>query len=220
MSRALRLGVLVSGEGTTMEYLADLIDGGRLPAQIVLVIADRPHAHAIEKARRRGLANAVLPLKGVPEALWAAQMDRELHEKRVELVVLAGFLSVIPAAWLSGWVGRVINLHPALLPKFGGPGMYGHRVHEAVIAAGERESGASVHLVTPEVDEGPVLLQARVPVLPGDTPKSLEDRIRPVERELLAQVIRRFADGAWPIPYVPPAAAGRRDGDEERARRG
>jgi len=218
MSRPLHLGVLVSGEGTTLDYLAELIDGGRLPAQIVLVVADRPHAGAIEKARRRGLPTVVLPLKGVPEALWAAQMDHELSEKRVELVVLAGFLSVIPAGWLSGWVGRVINLHPALLPKFGGPGMYGARVHRAVLAAGERESGASVHLVTPQVDEGPVLAQSKVPVLPGDTPESLEARIRPAERELLAQVIRRFADGAWPLPYAPSAGEARRGMSDGRGR--
>jgi phosphoribosylglycinamide formyltransferase-1 len=213
MSRLLRIAVLASGEGTTLEYLAEQIDGGRLPAQIALVVCDRPHAHAIERARRRGLPTVVLPLKGVPEALWAAQMDRELHDRRVELVVLAGFLSVIPAAWLSGWVGRVINLHPALLPKFGGPGMYGHHVHAAVLKAGETESGASVHIVIPEVDGGPVLLQAKVPVRPGDTVESLEARIRPVERELLTQAIRRFADGAWPLPYAPPAERGRPIGD-------
>jgi phosphoribosylglycinamide formyltransferase-1 len=219
MPRSLRLAVLVSGEGTTLEYLAEQIDGGRLPAQIVLVVADRPHARAIERARRRGLPTVVLPLKGVPEALWATQMDHELSERRAELVVLAGFLSVIPGSWLSGWVGRVINLHPALLPKFGGPGMYGHRVHEAVLRAAEHESGATVHLVTAEVDGGPILSQARVPVLTGDTPETLEARIRPVERELLVHAIRRFADGAWPLPYAPPAERPR-PAEEERGTTG
>jgi phosphoribosylglycinamide formyltransferase 1 len=201
VSRVLRLAVLVSGEGTTLEGLADAIDGGHLPASIVLVVADRPHAPAIERARRRGIPTVVLPMRGTPGATWADHLDSALHERRAELVLLAGFLSIVPDDWLDRWVGRVINIHPSLLPKYGGRGFYGRHVHEAVLAAGEPETGASVHLVTRSVDAGPVLAQARLPIGASDTPETLRARLRPIELDLLAQTIRRFADGSLPLPY-------------------
>ena len=209
MSRSLRLALFVSGEGTTLEAVAEAIDGGHLPATIRLVVCDRPHAPAIERARRRGLPTTVLPMRGVPASAWQPRLATELAERRVELVVLAGFLSILPADWLREWAGRVINLHPALLPKFGGPGFYGRRVHEAVLASGDRESGATVHVVTAEVDGGPIVAQARVPVEPGDTPDSLRERLRPVETGLLCETIRRFSVGELPLPFpIPGAAAG------------
>ncbi len=207
MSRVLPVAVFLSGEGTTFDALAEAIAGGHLPARIVLVLSDRPHARGIERARHRGLPTAVRPLHGrVPEA-WAAEVDAILRDRGAELVVLAGFLAILPAAFLARWRGRVINVHPSLLPNFGGPGMYGLRVHTAVLEAGERETGASVHLVTEAVDAGPVLLQEPVPVEPADTPETLRDRVRPVERRLLADVIRHFADGEWPLPHPLAGAA-------------
>ncbi|MCI4370825.1 MAG: hypothetical protein L3J81_05815, partial [Thermoplasmata archaeon] len=101
------------------------------------------------------------------------------------------------------WAGRTVNVHPSLLPRHGGPGLYGRRVYESVLAAGDRESGATVHLVTDRVDEGPRLLQERFPVEPGDTPESLQVRTQAVERRLLLEAVARFADGRWPLPYVP-----------------
>ncbi|HEV2429180.1 MAG TPA: phosphoribosylglycinamide formyltransferase [Thermoplasmata archaeon] len=199
MARRLRIAVLVSGEGTTLEYLADAIQGGHIPATIQIVVADRAHAPAIEKARLRGLPTVVLPLRGASESSWAAHLNQELSVRRVELVVLAGFLSVVPPAFLSGWDGRVLNVHPSLLPKFGGRGFYGLRVHRAVLAEGERESGASVHWVTDVLDGGRVVGQSRVPVEPGDTPERLQERIRPVERALLAETLAKIADGTIPL---------------------
>jgi phosphoribosylglycinamide formyltransferase-1 len=202
VTRVLTIGVLVSGEGTTLDAIAELASGGHLPVHIALVVADRPHAPAIERARRRGLATLVLPSRGVPLEAWASRLTRELRERGVELVVLAGFLTILPPGWVADWPGRAINLHPALLPRHGGPGFYGARVHEAVLAAGERETGATVHVVTGEVDRGPTIAQERLEVLPGDTPASLRARLHPVEVELLAATLRRFADGSLPLPYV------------------
>ena len=217
MSRELTLGVLVSGEGTTLDAIAEQASGGHLAVRIALVVSDRPHAPAIEKARRRGLATLVLPSRGMPPDAWARRLTSELNERGVELVVLAGFLTILPASWFADWRGRAINLHPALLPLHGGPGFYGSRVHEAVLAAGERETGATVHLVIPEVDRGPTIAQARLEVLPGDTPESLRARLHPVEVDLLATVLRRFADGSLPLPYpedAPPPSGGRRPAGE------
>jgi phosphoribosylglycinamide formyltransferase 1 len=143
----------------------------------------------------------VLPVRAESPERWAIALDRALHAADVELVVLAGFLSVLPEGLVERWAGRIINVHPSLLPKYGGPGFYGHRVHAAVLAAGDRESGATVHVVTPEVDRGPIVAQARLPVAPDDTPESLRARLGPVERALLVETIGRFAAGALPLPY-------------------
>ncbi len=206
MARPIAIAVFVSGEGTTLDALAELVLGDHLPARIALVVADRPHAPAIERARRRGLPTLVLPSHGVDLARWSAQATDELARRSVELVVLAGFLTILPPEFLAHWRGRTINVHPSLLPKYGGPGMYGDRVHRAVLAAGEAESGATVHLVTGDLDRGTPLDQERVAVVAGDTPATLRARLHPVEVRLLATTIRRFAEGALPLPY--PERAG------------
>jgi len=219
VGRLLPVGVLVSGEGTTLDGLAELALGHHLDARIALVVADRPHAAAIERARGRGLPTIVLPSRGAddPET-WARRLTEELDAQGVELVVLAGFLTILPASWIARWTGRAINVHPSLLPKYGGPGMYGRRVLEAAIASGDRETGVTVHLVTSEVDRGPTIAQERVPIDPGDTPESLRARIHPVEVLLLADTIRRFAEGSLPLPYRgwDARAEGRRDPRDAR----
>ncbi|MCI4349221.1 MAG: phosphoribosylglycinamide formyltransferase [Thermoplasmata archaeon] len=202
MARALRLAVFASGEGTTLEAVARAIESGKLEALVALVVVDRPGAPALQRAERRGIPTVVLPLQGLSPHIWSEKLDLALSTQRVELVVLAGFLSILPEVWLRGWSGRAINLHPALLPKFGGRGLYGRRVHEAVLASGATESGATVHLVTAGVDDGPILAQRRVPILPGDTADTLRERLRPVEHELLISTVRRFASGALPLPYL------------------
>ncbi len=215
MARPLAIAVLVSGEGTTLDALAELALGHHLPARFVLVVSDRPHAPAIEKARRRGLPTLVLPSREVDREAWARSLTDALVEKGTELVLLAGFLTVLPESWVARWRGRAINVHPALLPKYGGPGMYGARVHRAVLASGDGETGATVHLVTGDLDAGPSLAQEKVPVRAGDTPESLRERLHPVEVGLLASTIRRFADGTLPLPYPGPGvSAARRDGPD------
>lgn len=219
MSRLLTIGVLVSGEGTTLDALADLASGGHLPVHIALVVSDRPHAPAIEKARRRGLATLVLPSRGVPIDSWGRRLTSELRDRGVELVVNAGFLTILPPSWVDDWRGRAVNLHPSLLPRYGGRGYYGSRVHEAVLASGDRQTGATVHLVTADVDRGPTIAQQRMDVLPGDSAESLRARLHPIEVELLATTLRRFADGSLPLPYPEggQAAPDRREATGERS---
>lgn len=209
----LPIAVLVSGEGTTLDALAELAAGGSLPARIVLVLANRSGIGALEKAARRGLPAVVVPSRDAPVDAWSERVTAELDSRGVELVVLAGFLKIFPPSWIERWNGRVINIHPALLPRYGGHGMYGAHVHEAVLASGDPETGATVHLVTAAVDGGPILAQERIPVLPGDTPESLRTRIHPVEVALLADTIRRFADGSLPLPYPGREAPGARRRD-------
>lgn len=202
----LRVAVLASGEGTTLEGLAESFGGTATDAQIVLVVSNRAAAPVLGRAERHGIPTRVVPSAGRDREEFAADVTRRLEEFRVDLVVLAGFLAILPASWVGRWRGRAINLHPSLLPRYGGRGMYGLRVHAAVLAAGERESGATVHLVTGDVDHGPPIAQERVAIVPGDTPETLRARIHPVEVRLLATTIRAFASGALPLPYPERAA--------------
>ncbi len=205
MGAPLTVGVLASGRGTTLDGLAAAADSYR----IAVVVVDRPRVGAIEVAGRWGIPVAEVGRPGDAPDAWGARVTDALAARGVELVVLAGFLSILPESWVRRWQGRAVNLHPSLLPRFGGPGMYGLRVHAAVIAAGETESGATVHLSTTAVDGGPTIAQARLPVLPGDTPRSLRERIHPLEVDLLVRTVREFASGARPLPVVGPPAAPR-----------
>ncbi len=204
MTSPLAVAVFASGEGTTLDALAEQAAGGHVPVRIVLVLSDRASAPVLERARRRGLPTTVLALRGAVPETWADEASRRLRSAGASLVVLAGFLSVLPPEFVRRWEGRIINLHPALLPKFGGKGMYGDRVHAAVLAAGETESGATVHLVTEDLDAGPILIQQRVPVEPDDTPERLRHRVQTAERVALFSVLERFAGGQLPLPYRGP----------------
>ncbi len=212
MAPPLAVAVFASGEGTTFEAVAEAAAGGHLPIRVAVVVSDRASAPVLERARRRGLPTAVLPTRSASGAEWARRATEVLEPAGTELVLLAGFLSILPPAFTRRWAGRTINLHPSLLPRYGGRGFYGLKVHAAVLAAGDAETGATVHLVTDAVDGGPILRQQRVPVLPGDTPERLRDRVRDAERVALFDVLERFATRRWRLPYAPrdlpgPAAA-------------
>ena len=190
--------VLVSGNGTNLQALLDAERGGAFDIEtktggsfavskitvgrILAVISDRSGVFALERAKRVGVPALVEePNPGLPKPERRRELsDRILRicrEKKIGLVVLAGFLSILAGAILEEYSGRIINIHPALLPKFGGEGMHGERVHRAVLAAGETESGCTVHLVDEGTDTGTILLQRKVPVLPGDTPDTLAERV-------------------------------------------
>ncbi|HRX84213.1 MAG TPA: phosphoribosylglycinamide formyltransferase [Phycisphaerae bacterium] len=194
----LRIGVLVSGGGRSVLNLADCIARGEIPARIAVVISSRGGAPAVERCRAAGLPVAVVERTAVAPAAFHAEITERLRTARAELVVMAGFLSrwEIP----EDFAGRVINIHPALLPRFGGKGFYGDHVHRAVLAAGEQESGCSVHFADDQYDHGPVILQRRVPVLPEDTPTSLAARVFAEETVALPQVVRMFATGQLALP--------------------
>ncbi len=176
----LRLAVLISGGGRTLLNLQEHIERGDLAAQIDRVVSSRSDAPGVARSRAAGLRVEVVERRGLDADDYQDALTAAVGE--VDLVCMAGFLSlwVIP----SGYAGRVINIHPALLPAFGGRGMYGHHVHEAVLAAGCRESGCTVHYCDNEYDRGPIILQRRVPVLPGDTPDALAARV--FEQECVA----------------------------------
>lgn len=182
-----------------MANLADAIRAGRLDAKIEIVVSSRDRVAGIERGRERGLDVRVLPRKqfqmgGIfdPDAYTAALID-VLRPRAIDLVVLGGFMSQLGRALFAHYA--VVNVHPALLPRFGGAGMYGHHVHEAVLAAGETESGCTVHFADPEYDHGPILGQRRVAVLPDDTPDTLAERVQAAERELYPEAIGWIAAG-------------------------
>jgi formyltetrahydrofolate-dependent phosphoribosylglycinamide formyltransferase len=156
----------------------------------VLVASDRAQALALDRARRRGIATELLERPGDGDALVAL-----LDAHRVDLVALAGYLKLVPASVTRRWHGAIVNVHPALLPRFGGAGMYGRRVHEAVLAAGERESGATVHFVDEHYDCGEIIAQERVPVEPGDTADSLAARVLAAEHRLYPRTLHSLALG-------------------------
>ncbi|HXI19890.1 MAG TPA: phosphoribosylglycinamide formyltransferase [Gemmatimonadales bacterium] len=194
----MRLAVCVSGRGSNLVALMEALKGSP-GAEIALVLSDRPEAPALERARERGVPAEVLDDPGDPEQ-WLERLRRH----RIDLVVLAGYLRLVPSAVISTYRGRILNIHPALLPAFGGRGMYGRRVHEAVLASGAALSGATVHLVDEEYDRGPILAQARVPVRPGDTPDTLAARVLEAEHRLLPVVILRAAEAGRPVPLPQP----------------
>lgn len=185
----LRIAVLVSGEGTSLQNLIDRIGDGRLPGvQIVVVISSRILAGAVERARRAGLSAEIIRVKDwLDVASFSERIAAALDAYRVDLAVQAGWLCYwrLPPCWM----GRVINVHPALLPDFGGRGMYGRHVHEAVLAAGRTVSGATVHFVDNEYDHGETIAQRVCEVRPDDTPETLAVRVQALERELLAEAI-------------------------------
>jgi phosphoribosylglycinamide formyltransferase-1 len=186
----MRIAVAVSGGGSNLQALLDALPAGG-PAQVVLTLSNSAKAGGLARASAKGITTAVFqdPASG---AEWLALL--EAHG--IDLVVLAGYLKLVPREVTARYRGRIVNIHPALLPAFGGPGMYGKRVHEAVIAAGVPESGCTVHLVDEEYDRGEILAQARVPVLPGDTAESLAARILAEEHKLLPRVVLDLATRA------------------------
>lgn len=198
----LKLAVFVSGGGTTLANLIERIRDGRLQnVRIVGVVSSRATARAVEIARAANLPLEIIRRRDFAgDEAYSAALAAAADRFGAELVALAGFL----CRWImpSRYVGRVINIHPALLPRFGGQGMFGRHVHQAVLAAGDRESGCTVHVADEQYDHGPIVAQARVPVITGDTPESLAARVAAAESELYPQVIGEIAASSRRLPLV------------------
>ncbi len=191
---AYRVAVCASGSGSNLQALLDRLQG-EAPARVVLVLSNRADSGALERARKAGVAAEVFA-----DPSDASEWITRLGRREANLVVLAGYLKLVPAGVVQKYRGRIVNIHPALLPAFGGPGMYGRRVHEAVLAAGATESGPTVHLVDEVYDRGQILAQRRVPVQPGDTAEALAARVLAEEHRLLPEVVLAAARAGRPVP--------------------
>lgn len=196
LNTGLRLAVFASGGGSNFQAILDNVATGNLPLTPVLCVSNTPKAGALARAERHGIETLVLnPGDFTDEAIYAQTLLRELAARRVTFVALAGYLRKIPAAVVSAFRNRMVNIHPSLLPAFGGKGLYGRRVHESVLRAGVRATGATVHLVSEEYDTGPIVLQESVPVCDDDTPAILEARVLEVEHRLYPRALRLFSEG-------------------------
>lgn len=207
-----RIAVFASGSGTNLQALIDHFQDSAV-AEIALVISDRADSGAMGRAREAGIPAHHIPVRRRPIAAITADTIDALDAARTDLVALAGYLHLIPADVIRRFSHRILNIHPALLPGFGGKGMYGRRVHEAVLEAGSRISGATVHLVNERYDEGRILAQWPVPVLEDDTPESLAERVLRVEHVLYPAAVEWLAgvlaaaegdDAAAAIREAPP----------------
>jgi phosphoribosylglycinamide formyltransferase 1 len=186
--QAINLAVLVSGGGTTLQNMIDRIAAGTLDARVVTVIASKPGIKGIERAQNAGLPVQVVSRKEFDSIeAFSDRIFSICEQAGAEMVCLGGWLSLLRIP--EQWIGRVLNIHPALLPKFGGKGMWGHHVHEAVLAAGEKTSGCTVHFVNNEYDAGPIILQRTCPVLADDTPDTLAARVFEEEKRAYPDAI-------------------------------
>jgi len=187
----LRIAVLASGRGSNLGALIEAERSRHVPIEIVLVASDKTHAQALRRAEEAGIATLALDPCGYPDrAGFDADLFARIADQAPDLMVLAGFMRILDPAVLAPWVGRAINIHPSLLPKY-----RGLRTHERAIAAGDTLHGASVHFVTPELDGGPVIAQVEIPLETGDTPATLAARLLPLEHQLLIECVRFFAAG-------------------------
>ncbi len=187
-----RLGILASGNGTDLDAIYKEMDAGQMPGiEVVCVLSDREKAPALEKARARGIRAEWVD----PAGKSREDYDAELVERmgKVDLVCLIGYMRILSPEFIRAYFPRnILNVHPALLPKYGGHGWYGMKVHEAVLANHETESGMTIHYVDYGVDSGPMVLQEKVPVLPGDTPETLKARVQEAEKKGYPEAVRRI----------------------------
>ena len=191
----LRLTIFASGHGSNFRAILDNIEKGNLAAKIVLVLSNRSSAGALSTARERGIPALHLSQKQYEsEGEYIKQLLKALEDHQTQIIILAGYLKKIPAAVIKHYKNRILNIHPALLPSFGGEGLYGHHVHQAVLDYGCKVSGATVHLVDEEYDTGPPIVQRCVPVLEGDTAETLSQRVLKIEHQIFPEAIKLFAE--------------------------
>jgi phosphoribosylglycinamide formyltransferase-1 len=192
----MNIAIFASGRGSNFQAILSAIDAGLLSARVTVLISNRSDAAALDIARARKIQTSHLSQKMFPseEALVEAMLN-VLSQQRAELLVLAGYMKKIPLQVVRRYRNRIVNIHPALLPSFGGAGMYGHFVHEAVIASGMKVSGATVHLVDEEYDRGPIVMQKTVEIIQEDTPDLLAAKVLKIEHEIYPLALKAFAEG-------------------------
>jgi phosphoribosylglycinamide formyltransferase 1 len=193
---SLRLAVLASGGGSNLQALINRFnrtDNPKSTLRVALVISDRADAGALQRARAAGIEAVHIEMSGRPADLVTRELLAALESADVDLIALAGFLRLVPAAIVRRFPNRIVNIHPALLPQFGGKGMHGINVHRAVLDSGAKVSGATVHYVNERYDEGDIIEQSKVDVLPGDTPETLAARVLEIEHQLYPDVLEQLA---------------------------
>lgn len=191
----MNIGVFASGRGSNFKAILNAIQQGLLPARVTLLVSNKADAGAFEVARAHAIPAIHLSQRQFPsEEVYVESLLKVLEAHRVELIALAGYLKKVPTRVIQEYRNKILNVHPALLPAFGGNGMYGSHVHEAVIASGVKVSGATVHIVDEEYDRGPIVLQRAVQVSIDDTPKSLAAKVLKVEHEIYPEALRAFAE--------------------------
>ncbi|MCI8284970.1 MAG: phosphoribosylglycinamide formyltransferase [Firmicutes bacterium] len=190
------ISVMVSGGGTNFQAVIDNIENGNIKnGRIVQLITSKADAYAVERAKKHGIKSVYIGRKNYPnDAERTDAIINALNAENTDLVILAGYMSVLEPKLIEAYRNRIINIHPSLIPKYCGKGFYGHFVHEAVIAAGEKESGATVHFVDEGVDTGKIIMQETVEVLPGDTPEELAARVLKVEHKILPAAVDMFCN--------------------------
>ena len=184
----LKVGVLGSTRGTALQGILDAITAGTLDVGLVLVVSDKRNAPILERAEKHRVHTLFLDPAGLTRDEYDRQVSDAFHRAGAELVLMIGYMRIVSARFVEEWKGRLLNVHPSLLPAFGG--LMNQKVHEAVLAAGVSETGCTIHQVTEEVDGGPIVLQKRCPVLPGDTPVLLKDRVQALEQDAFVEVLK------------------------------
>ncbi|MDH3890876.1 MAG: phosphoribosylglycinamide formyltransferase [candidate division Zixibacteria bacterium] len=195
-----RLAVFISGSGSNLQALIDATKSGILSAEVVYVVSSLRKAYGLLRAANEGIESFVFKSKKYPSPEAAGEdIVQRLRERDIDYIALAGYLSLIPPEMVKAYRNRIVNIHNALLPKYGGKGMYGHHTHQAVLAANEKESGPTVHLVDEIYDNGRILGQKQVPVHPDDTPDSLSERVLEQEHKLYARVLQKLIKGEYDL---------------------
>jgi phosphoribosylglycinamide formyltransferase 1 len=199
-SHKARVAVFISGNGTDLQALIDASTAGKLEAEIALVVSSKPDAYGLVRASNERIESFVYKMKDYSSPQEAGHdLLRKLKERSIDYIATAGYLKLLPVEVIREYHNKVVNIHPALLPKFGGKGMYGQKVHAAVIEAGEKESGVTVHLADEVYDNGKILEQVRVPVLENDTPESLALRVLAEEHKLFPIVLNKLIKGEYKL---------------------
>lgn len=193
----IKIAVFASGGGTNLQALIDAQEAGLFKGKIGLVFSNVPDAKALERAENHRIESVAIASKGYPRSRedYDQEVVRICQAKKIDLICLAGYMRILTPVLVRPYQWKIMNIHPALLPKFGGEGMYGHHVHEAVIQAKEKESGATIHFVTEGVDAGPIILQGNVKVFPNDTPETLAEKVLKVEHLIYPEAVRLFCEG-------------------------
>lgn len=191
-----RIGVLASTKGTDLQAIIDEINNGTMPGiEIAIVLSNKKNAYALERARLQEVKAFFVDPEGKSREEYDRELAQILKEHNVDLVCLIGYMRILSPTFVREFKGRIINVHPALMPKFSGPGFYGQNVHQAVLDAGEKETGCTIHKVDDGVDTGPIIAQEKIQVQPDDTAETLKEKVQNLEKKLYPEVIRRFAKG-------------------------